>query len=61
MNPLWLLRMRRWAQSPPRPRNVALLLVLLAALLALYGAERAGWLPEWLALAPEGAPGRVLR
>ncbi|EKE43592.1 hypothetical protein OCGS_2324 [Oceaniovalibus guishaninsula JLT2003] len=48
MTPHWLLRMRRWAQNPPAPRNVRLVLLLLAFIAALYLVERVwGW-PDWL-------------
>jgi hypothetical protein len=61
MNIFWLLRMRRWAQNPPSGRTVMLGLALIAALLALYFAERAGLLPDWMALDPARAPTRVPR
>lgn len=48
MNPLWLLRMARWARHPPSARGVILVVAVLAACLALTGVEHIwGW-PSWL-------------
>ncbi len=44
----WLMRAKRWAQHPPSPRRVALVLAVVAASLAIAGIEHyAGW-PDWL-------------
>ena len=44
MNPLWLLRMSRWARRPPSARRVLLVLAVVAACLALAAVERwVGW------------------
>lgn len=44
----WLLRAKRWAQHPPSPRRVMLVLAVVAVCLALAGIERFwGW-PDWL-------------
>ncbi len=48
MNPIWLLRMKRWVQNPPSPRMVKLVLAVVAAGLLLAGIEALwGW-PAWL-------------
>lgn len=40
MNPRWLLHASRWARNPPSARKVWLVLGVVAACLALAGAER---------------------
>lgn len=48
MNPMWLIRMARWARQPPSMGRVILVLVVLALCLALAGIEHFwGW-PDWL-------------
>lgn len=48
MNPLWLLRMARWAKHPPSDARVKLVLAVIAISLLLFGYEWLfGW-PEWL-------------
>ena len=48
MNPLWLLRAKRWAQHPPSWGRVKLGLAVILACAALYGVEQVwGW-PAWL-------------
>lgn len=48
MNPLWLIRMARWARRPPSLRHVIIVLVTLGICLALVGFEHLwGW-PDWL-------------
>ena len=48
MNPMWLMRMARWARHPPSMRTVLLVGGLLAVCLAVWGAEQIwGW-PDWL-------------
>lgn len=54
MNPIWFLRMARWARHPPPARRVALVLAVLAVCLALALAEWAGLMPGWMALNPRG-------
>ncbi|MBN9889049.1 hypothetical protein [Salipiger abyssi] len=59
MNPLWLLRMAKWARNPPSSGRVKLVLAVIAFCLALYAVERwVGW-PD--ALSPERlrVPNRV--
>ncbi len=49
LGPHWFFRMKRWAQHPPSPKKVALVLGIVAVCLALYGLEKGGLLPEWMA------------
>lgn len=48
MNPIWFLRMKRWAQNPPSARRIVLVFGVIGICLALYGLERAGVLPDWM-------------
>ena len=44
----WLIRMKRWAENPPSPKMVAMVLGIIAVCLALWGIEQVvGW-PEAL-------------
>jgi len=45
----WLLRMKRWVQTPPSARQVVVVLGVIAACLALYAVERVVGLPGWMA------------
>ena len=58
MNPIhWLLRAKRWAQHPPSPGRVRLVLAIVALCALLYGIERfVGW-PEALTAERLRAPG----
>ena len=48
MNPIWFLRMAKWARRPPSARTVALWAVVIGLCLALAGFEVLfGW-PEAL-------------
>ena len=48
MNPLWFLRMARWARRPPSQGRVILVLVVVALCVSLAGIEHFwGW-PDWL-------------
>lgn len=48
MNPIWLLRAKRWAQNPPSAKKVKLVFGVIGFCLLLYLLEKAiGW-PEWL-------------
>jgi hypothetical protein len=51
MNPVrWLLKMRAWAQHPPSPQKVWLVLGVVGFCLILVAVEKTiGW-PEWLTL-----------
>ncbi|HEX9858032.1 MAG TPA: hypothetical protein VGA75_06715 [Paracoccaceae bacterium] len=54
MNPIWLLRMARWAKRPPSWGRVKLVLAVVALCLLLVGIEMIwGW-PDWLTLEPRG-------
>jgi len=45
---LWLLRMKRWVQSPPSPRMIKLGLFVIGVAAVLYTYETFyGW-PDWL-------------
>ncbi len=48
MNPIWFLRMKRWAQHPPSRQRVYLVVGILVVCLAIYGLETAGLLPDWM-------------
>ncbi len=57
MNPLWLLRLSRWARNPPSWRKLVLIGVVLALCLLAAGVEYfVGW-PDWLT--PNGKAGRI--
>lgn len=48
MNPIWFLRMARWAKKPPSAGRVKLVLAIIAVCLLIFGYEWLfGW-PEWL-------------
>jgi hypothetical protein len=48
MNPIWLLRMKRWVQHPPSLRRVILVVGVVAVCFAIAGVEAVwGW-PDWL-------------
>ena len=48
MNPIWFLRMSKWARNPPSDARVKLVLGIILACLILFGIEWwFGW-PEWL-------------
>jgi len=48
MNPIWLLRAKRWAQNPPSLKKVLFVAGIVAVCLVLYGIETfVGW-PEGL-------------
>lgn len=57
MNPIWFLRMAKWARRPPSARTVALWAVVVALCLGIAGFELLfGW-PEALTPAnPGGVP-----
>ncbi|MWD29486.1 hypothetical protein E0K89_018565 [Aquicoccus sp. SCR17] len=59
MNPIWFLRMSRWARNPPSWRKVLLVLAVIALCLALYAVERwIGW-PDWMTAERLRGPGRL--
>jgi hypothetical protein len=48
MNPIWLLRMKRWVKHPPSPAKIKLVAAVLAICLMFWGIEQIwGW-PDWL-------------
>ncbi len=48
MNPIWFLRMAKWARKPPSEARVKLVLAIIALCLLLFAIEwMFGW-PEWL-------------
>jgi hypothetical protein len=48
MNPIWLLRMKRWVQHPPSLRRVLLVVGVVGVCLIIAGIESIwGW-PDWL-------------
>ncbi|GLS85119.1 hypothetical protein GCM10010873_00920 [Cypionkella aquatica] len=48
MNPIWLIRMSRWARNPPPLWRVKLVLGVIALCFVLWGVEQFwGW-PDWL-------------
>ena len=50
----WLMRAKRWAQNPPSPGKVKLVLGLIVVLVAIAAIERGvGW-PDWATVAPRG-------
>ncbi|WP_199671986.1 hypothetical protein [Pseudooceanicola sediminis] len=48
MNPMWLLRAVNWVRHPPSQKRVVLVVVIVAACLAIWGAEQVFGFPEWL-------------
>ena len=50
MNPIWFIRMSKWARNPPSKRMVKLVFGILAVAIAIFLIERyIGW-PDWLSL-----------
>lgn len=48
MNPIWLIRMARWARNPAPMWRVKLVVGVVLLSLILFGIEQVwGW-PEWL-------------
>ena len=47
MNPIWLLRMSKWARHPPSAARVKLVFGIIAVAAAIWGIEWMGWWPEW--------------
>jgi hypothetical protein len=60
MNPIWFLRMAKWARNPPSAKRVKLVLVVIAICAAIIAAERIFGFPEWLEPASVRAPNRVI-
>lgn len=50
MNPVWLIRMTRWARRPPSMGRVKLVCGVAVLCLILFGIEQFwGW-PDWLSV-----------
>lgn len=47
MNPIWLLRMSKWARNPPSAARVKLVFGIIAVAFVIWGVEWMGWWPEW--------------
>ena len=56
MNPMWLMRMYRWAKNPPSMRQVIGLLAIIGVCLALVGIEALGLWPDWATTQGGGRP-----
>jgi hypothetical protein len=58
MNPIWFLRMAKWARHPPSASRVILVLSVIGISIVLFGIDYFfGW-PEWLT--PDRVPkGRI--
>lgn len=44
----WMIRAVLWIRNPPSEKRVILVLVVIAACLAIWGAERLFGFPDWL-------------
>ncbi|MEO1137896.1 MAG: hypothetical protein AAFW87_00430 [Pseudomonadota bacterium] len=53
MNPRWLFRMARWAQSPPSERRVKFIFAIIAVCLVVFGVEYFFGLPDWMRVDPK--------
>ena len=47
MNPIWLMRMSKWARNPPSTKRVKLVFAAIALALIIVGIEWMGWWPDW--------------
>ncbi|GLT10398.1 hypothetical protein ACFQFQ_09400 [Sulfitobacter porphyrae] len=47
MNPIWLLRMAKWAHHPPSVKRVILVFAVIALALLIAGIQWMGWWPDW--------------
>lgn len=47
MNPIQLLRMRRWLRRPPSLGRVTLIVAAIVAALVIWGIDQAGLWPDW--------------
>ncbi|MEW9920786.1 hypothetical protein AB2B41_14315 [Marimonas sp. MJW-29] len=47
MNPIWLLRMSKWARNPPSAARVKLVFGVIALAALIWGIEWMGWWPDW--------------
>lgn len=47
MNPIWLLRMSRWARNPPSAARVKLVFGVVIAAGVIWGLDWLGFWPDW--------------
>ena len=47
MNPIWLLRMRKWMQNPPSPGRIKLVFGVVAVCVLIVVLDRYGFWPGW--------------
>jgi hypothetical protein len=47
MNPIWLMRMARWARNPPSSRRVIMVCAVIGVAATIWGIEALGWWPDW--------------
>jgi len=47
VNPLWLLRMSRWARNPPSKQRVLLVFAAISVAAGIWGIEALGLWPDW--------------
>jgi hypothetical protein len=40
MNPLWLVRMKRWVQNPPSPARIKFIVAIIGLCLVVFALER---------------------
>ena len=60
MNPMWLVRAKRWAQNPPSWKRIKLVFGVIAVCLVLVAIEKTVGVPDWMQL--ERSPHRgILR
>lgn len=48
MNPVWFLRMAKWARNPPSAGRVKLVIAVIMLCLAIVALERLFGFPAWL-------------
>ncbi len=47
MNPVWLMRMSKWARNPPSAKRVKLVFGIVVVAAIIWGIEWLGYWPEW--------------
>ncbi|TQS72788.1 hypothetical protein ERN12_03090 [Rhodobacteraceae bacterium] len=55
MNPMWFLRMARWARHPPSKKQVKLVAVVAVIVIAIAAVEWLGFWPDWATVNPKGS------
>ncbi|RPE71388.1 hypothetical protein EDD53_0506 [Pacificibacter maritimus] len=48
MNPMWLVRAKRWSQNPPSAKRIKLVFSIVLACLILVGIEKTIGVPDWM-------------